>query len=79
MPIGKMREHLKDAELVINNIGIESKIIQLENAFKAMSTIDDFKNSLTIANIKPRLRMTSLYAFAQENNYLVLGTDNAAE
>ena len=30
-------------------------------------------------NTKVRLRMVSLYAYAQSRNYLVLGTDNAAE
>ncbi|WP_368486073.1 NAD(+) synthase [Spiroplasma sp. DGKH1] len=36
-------------------------------------------NKLALANIKPRLRMTTLYALAQAHQYLVLGTDNADE
>jgi NAD+ synthase len=31
------------------------------------------------ANLKPRLRMTSLYALAQTRNYLVAGTGNRSE
>lgn len=37
------------------------------------------KNKLSIANIKPRLRMTVLYFYAVEKNYLVVGTDNWSE
>jgi len=31
------------------------------------------------ANIKPRLRMTTLYFYAAQNNYLVIGTGNKSE
>jgi len=34
---------------------------------------------LAAANIKPRLRMTALYYYAQAKNYLVVGTDNWSE
>ncbi len=34
---------------------------------------------LAEANIKPRLRMTTLYYYAQSKNYLVVGTDNWSE
>lgn len=34
---------------------------------------------LAEANIKPRLRMTALYYYAQAKNYLVVGTDNWSE
>jgi len=37
------------------------------------------KSDMAIANVKPRLRMTTLYALAQVRNYLVVGTDNASE
>lgn len=37
------------------------------------------KSSLTSANIKARLRMTTLYAFANEKNYMVIGTTNKSE
>lgn len=34
---------------------------------------------LALANMKPRLRMTLLYYYANLNNYLVVGTDNRSE
>ncbi len=36
-------------------------------------------NKMAKANIKPRLRMTTLYYFAQHNNYLVVGSSNKSE
>lgn len=35
--------------------------------------------SLAEANLKPRLRMTALYYYAQAKDYLVVGTDNWSE
>ncbi|MEC9209479.1 MAG: NAD(+) synthase [Bacteroidota bacterium] len=37
------------------------------------------KNELALANTRARLRMTTLYYFAQANNSLVLGTGNKVE
>lgn len=51
------------------------------------STFDHLKSNIgtcvtkdfSFNNIKPRLRMTTLYALANEHNYMVVGTDNACE
>lgn len=40
---------------------------------------DKNTNELALANTRARLRMTTLYYFAQANNYLVLGTGNKVE
>lgn len=37
------------------------------------------KNDMALSNIKPRMRMTLLYALAQSRGYLVAGTGNASE
>ncbi|MFW6034679.1 MAG: NAD(+) synthase [Halothermotrichaceae bacterium] len=37
------------------------------------------QGNLAVANIKPRLRMTTLYYYAAKYNYLVVGTDNWSE
>lgn len=65
----KLIEHLKCKNVVMDLTSIDN---ELKEKFK-------LSNELAIANIKPRLRMLSFYALAQENNYLVLGTDNQAE
>jgi NAD+ synthase len=40
---------------------------------------DQAKTDLTVCNIKPRLRMTTLYYYAGRLNYLVVGTGNRSE
>lgn len=42
-------------------------------------TPDDIRARLPLANVKPRLRMTSLYFVANTLNYLVAGTGNRSE
>lgn len=41
--------------------------------------IDEEQKHLALANVRARLRMTTLYYHAQINNYLVLGTGNKVE
>ncbi|QNM93551.1 NAD(+) synthase [Mycoplasma sp. Pen4] len=80
MPVIKMTEtdltHIHELEQAFND---KFEIVDLTNAFQAMSQAVDVTNPLAIANIKPRLRMTCLYAKAQDKNALVLGTDNLDE
>ncbi len=45
----------------------------------AVSCTDFPDNRLATANLKPRLRMTTLYAFANQLDYRVLGTGNRSE
>jgi NAD+ synthase len=40
---------------------------------------DDPRSRVPLANMKPRLRMTTLYFFANSLNYLVAGTGNRSE
>jgi len=72
------RDH-DDAIKIAKAKNILIKTINLTNEFKLIKNRIGVKEKLSIANIKPRLRMLTLYAYAQENKYLVLGTDNAAE
>lgn len=66
---------------------IPYQIVDLSNTYDTMvkSFDDSFitneaSNYKTAkGNIKVRLRMVTLYAYAQANNYLVIGTDNADE
>lgn len=79
LPIGNMGQDLEDAKKVAKKIKIKTKTINLSESFESMKKAVGVNNKLSIANIKPRLRMTALYSLAQENKYLVLGTDNKAE
>ncbi len=61
---------------------IEFEQINLNSAFEALKDtlgLDPDRDKLTCANIKARLRMTTIYAKANQRNYLVAGTDNACE
>ena len=79
MPIGDMGNDLVDTKNHAKQFSLNTKIINLTKTFETISKELRVKNKLAINNIKPRLRMTILYSIAQENNYLVLGTDNKAE
>lgn len=57
----------------IQEINLEKNVTDLYNALE----IKDDKS--TLGNMKARIRMSTLYSFAQINNYLVIGTDNACE
>ncbi|UUD35841.1 NAD(+) synthase [Mycoplasmopsis citelli] len=80
MPIEKMTQsdlnHISQLEQATSS---KFLVKDLTKPFKEMLNILDVTNHLAVANIKPRLRMTTLYAIAQQNNSLVLGTDNADE
>jgi NAD+ synthase len=82
MPCHSNPQDEKDAMLLIEKLGLEYKKVVLDNVFDQLlkeigSTGDEPK--LAIANIKPRLRMTTLYYYAALNNYLVAGTGNRSE
>jgi NAD+ synthase len=82
-----------DGRLVAEAFGIPTLRVDLGPAFDALSatlqatvTGDpslvgaiDIKQKMPAANIKPRLRMTSLYYIANSLNSLVVGTGNRSE
>lgn len=46
---------------------------------KSVVDVDPKKERMSDANLRARLRMSTIYAVANSMNYLVAGTDNAAE
>ncbi len=79
MPIHSQPQDLADAQLAANRLGIKTKKIDLSKAYDALTGILPSGNSLAKANLKPRLRMLTLYYFANNLNYLVCGTGNKSE
>jgi NAD+ synthase len=82
LPCFTSKEDLEDANLVVEKFGLNSKMINLEPVFLEFSRIlgiDPDSRELSVANIKPRLRMITLYYFANKMNYLVVGTGNKSE
>lgn len=70
---------LKDGLELVNKIELKHQIVNLENEYREIKTKLDIDSNLINGNIQSRLRMLTIYAYAQKNNYLVLGTDNKAE
>jgi NAD+ synthase len=82
-----------DAKELAENLGIQLLTVDLDGSFMGIvSELSETLNpesgssdwsegisTLTQANIKARLRMTALYAIANQSNYLVAGTGNKSE
>jgi len=79
LPCRSPREDLKDAQLVARKLRIKTKAIDLSHLYDHLREILPAANKLTQANLKPRLRMLTLYYFANKLNYLVAGTGNKSE
>ena len=80
MPCNSIKEDLDDAKLVSSTFDVELKIIDLSNTYSELEkSIDLELSDESKINIKPRLRMTTLYAIAQNKGYLVMGTSNLCE
>lgn len=82
LPCYSNNQDQKDAIKLAEKFNIKYKKVKLDkvfDSFKEAADITTDHNKLALANVKPRLRMTTLYYFAQLNNYLVLGTDNWSE
>lgn len=78
-----LQKDISDSMEVIKLTGINSKVIDISNAYNAI--VDQLKyngftpSTDTFINMPPRLRMTSLYAVAQTVGGIVLNTDNLCE
>ena len=87
MPIKQSTSELSRANKHIeflkkNYLNCSSIEVDLNKTFESFSNVfhHDIKNhDLAMANSRARLRMTSLYAIAQYNNSLVVGTGNKIE
>ncbi|MED3644817.1 NAD(+) synthase [Caldifermentibacillus hisashii] len=90
MPCKSNPKDMEDAMKVIESSGINYVKIDLTETHNVLFTAiekelkdkgewDKEKARLGDANMRARLRMTTLYAVANNFGYLVTGTDNAAE
>jgi len=79
MPIESHKKDLEHAKLLAKKFNIKTKVVNLTSAYKALLKTFPPANKLAKANLKPRLRMVTLYYFANKLNYLVVGTGNKSE
>ena len=81
MPCHSEKKDEEHALLVADALDLNISKVDLSETYdiylKATGLGSD--NKMAKANIKPRLRMTTLYYFAQHNNYLVVGSSNKSE
>ena len=84
MPCHNLETDTNDAIDLINQFNLSYKIIDLSTVYDSFIYLLDDKEKegsfkLAEANVKPRLRMITLYYFANKLNYLVVGTGNKSE
>ncbi len=82
MPCYSNKEDFEDAKLVANKFDVKFITVDLSSCYKEME--NEIQKNIQLSteatiNIKPRLRMTTLYAIAQTMEYLVIGTGNLCE
>lgn len=69
----------KYAWLVAKKLKIKAECVVLDSLYHRFSELLPSGKRLALANLKARLRMTTLYYFANNLNYLVVGTGNKSE
>lgn len=87
LPCKSSEKDAQDGILAAEAAGLKHVTVDLtqthQNLLKQiedqMSGFNTENHRLTDANLRARLRMSTLYGFANNLNYLVSGTDNAAE
>lgn len=80
MPCHSLSIDGEHSDLVIKAFDLPWTEIDLSETYDSLLKALGMKDgTLACANIKPRLRMTSLYALAQDKGFLVCGTSNKSE
>jgi NAD+ synthase len=80
MPCHSQPEDAALGQLVADTLGISTITVALSDMYDALiSALPPSEHRLAAANVKPRLRMITLYYLAQSRHYLVLGSGNRTE
>ncbi|MUK86988.1 NAD(+) synthase [Ornithinibacillus sp. L9] len=88
MPLNSDPKGMEHASKVIEACGIKGMTVDLAETHEVMfnqiknqlkDEYNELNGKLADANLRARLRMSTLYTIATNYNYLVVGTDNAAE
>lgn len=82
MPCYSIVSDFNDAKECADKFGVKLLTVDLSSTYadleKEVSKVQELSSEACI-NIKPRLRMTTLYGIAQSLGYLVIGTGNLCE
>ncbi|HUY99022.1 MAG TPA: NAD+ synthase [Thermomicrobiaceae bacterium] len=79
MPAHSHPQDLEHAQMAARAFGIDPVHVDLTPVYDTLVATLPPGNDLAMANIKPRLRMMTLYHLANTNGRLVLGTGNKTE
>jgi NH3-dependent NAD+ synthetase len=79
MPCYSVPEDEEFSRMVAEGLGINLRTVDLCAAYDALLEALPAGNKMARANLKPRLRMSTVYYLAQSNGYLVAGTGNKPE
>jgi len=83
MPCHSIERDLEDARLLTEQFSLPNITVDLSKTYDAIISAAQENGSMltstALSNVKPRLRMTTLYMMAQSKNFLVCGTSNLAE
>jgi NAD+ synthase len=85
MPCHSVETDIEHAKAVAKKYRIYTEIVDLEPIFESLvQALPSFNGrqdneNMTLSNIKPRLRMITLYYLAAQLGYLVVGTGNRSE
>lgn len=80
MPCDSIDDDKNDALKIAKSLDLEVKVVDLTNTYNELLKASfTSENKLARSNIKPRLRMTTLYYYGQDLGYLVVGPSNGSE
>ena len=85
MPCYSSQEDMKHAQAAATEFSIPTETVVLDNVFDTLlkalpgNEVDPNVNRLAEANLKARLRMLTLYYFANSLGYMVAGSGNRSE
>ena len=83
LPCGSISQDLEDAKLIAKSLEINFTVLDLNPVYEKFLSIigsNYKKNNIADANLKPRLRMATLYFYGQtKGKSLIAGTSNRAE
>ncbi len=85
MPCHSIQEDEEHALAVARQFAIPTKTVVLDRVFDALLKVlpqvstDPAVSQVARANLKPRLRMLTLYYFANQLGYMVVGSSNRSE
>jgi NAD+ synthase len=79
LPCHSHQQDTDDARMVAAHLGLETLTVDLTPVFDLLLILLPPADAMVTANLKPRLRMMTLYHYAGIKQYLVAGTSNKSE